>query len=483
MRCFLTISVSLLICGCTTVLQPIDSSSLKVSKPHQQIQLPELQKPIEYSKNTPVFIPKSIQLPSDENYFNKGAISLKNDKTIIISVPRGAKKRQSEFEAEASNKDSYQSLAYYDKRESFIENALLRQGFDVVDRSRFEAKLRDMRDRTNNDKKIWWDDNLSEAQRKKISFIEAERDNGRMPHEEATRRIMQILGQSEDEHSIAGSSEKDRMEMFDISEVIRAAKAKGDAKADFVLQVNYLDVIESNQVPDSFFSFKNNKIFKEIIASDRDLSWGPIESDFRKSFSSMPSGIRFPGNFAKFSAKLIDVKSGKIVWLGEHTVSSLSAINGFDIDINVRKKSSNATVINNEYEKYKGNLKRSYSDMLNAKNDLTSVYKKYSRPIETAPDQLQSLKNRRDREINNAKTLYIKNKNYYKGLADNSSTVTNYEYKYEHKVTVSLSSDFDSLTKEIEDLEMPERNERNTHIEKLMTEVVKTLIHTIRVQR
>jgi len=445
--------------------------------------LPELIKPIEYSKNTPVFIPKSTQLPSDENYFNKGAISLKNDKTIIISVPRGAKKRQSELETDTSSKGNYQSLAYYDKRESFIENALLRQGFDVVDRSRFEAKLRDMRDRTNNDKKLWWDDNLSEAQRKKISFIEAERDDGRMPHEEATRRIMQILGQSEDEHSIAGSSEKDRMEMFDISEVIRAAKAKGDAKADFVLQVNYLDVIESNQVPDSFFSFKNNNVFREIIASDPDLSWGPIESDFSKSFPSMPSGIRFPGNFAKFSAKLIDVKSGKIVWLGEHTISSLSAINGFDIDVNVRKRSSNAAAINNKYENYKGDLKRSYGNMLNAKNNLTNIYNKYSRPIETTPDQLQPLKNRRDVEINTAKNIYIKNKNHYKDLADNSSLVTNYEYNYEHKVTAFLSSDLDYLTKKIVKLEIPERNERNNHIEKLMTEVVKTLIHTIRVQQ
>ena len=101
-------------------------------------------------------------LPDIENYFNNpGALYRKDSSapTVIISIPIERSKHKKEGESTHIGQEGaiYESDGYYNEAEQAIEGALIRQGFNVLDRSKFEAKLRDLRDR-GNDNRYWWSD-------------------------------------------------------------------------------------------------------------------------------------------------------------------------------------------------------------------------------------------------------------------------------------------------------------------------------------
>jgi len=452
---------------------------------HELIQLSDIRKPITYSKNIFINIPQSITELDDDKFFNKGTIRLNPSKTIIISVPRGEKAAlniEKEPQQQKDHSIGYGSLGYFNKRETFIEDSLLRQGFDVVDRSRFEAKLRDMRDRATNDKN-WWSyrDRLSEAQTKKISFLENERDSNRLSKDEANRQIMLVLGENKDQSSVTGKTKEGRREMSDISEVIRAAKADGDAKADYVLLVNYLDIVEPSQVNDNILTLYTIPEIKNLVNSDKDLSWGSIEKDATKTFNRVPRGITIPGYFAKLSAKLIEVSSGKIVWLGEHTVNSLSATD-VQFELAINKSPANYHQQKRLLEIHNNKLNIAYSEMINSKQNLVDTYTKYMQPITVKSDQIEFLKRKKTSEINQAKFDYDRSLSEYKKMSENQSHGLTEVYDYDYKVNISLSSDLNYLKQKMYQLDKSGKEILNRHIEYLMTKVVQKLIKTIKVK-
>lgn len=485
MRKILIVLVLLFVNACSSTLPGIKYMP-DVHPGHELIQLSDIQTPKGYSKNLLINIPKNDTELDDDDFFNKNAISLKPSKTIIISVPRGEKAAldiDNQSQVDQPN-NGYGSLGYFNRRETFIENALLRQGFDVVDRSRFEAKLRDMRDRATNDDGSWWSyrDRLSEAQRKKISFLEKERDSDRLSKDEANRKIMLVLGENKDQSSVTGTTKEGRREMSDISEVIRAAKADGDAKANYVLLVNYLDIIKPDRVDDNILPLYTIPEVKDLMNLDNDLSWGGIENDTAKTFSRMPRGITTPGYFAKLSAKLIEVSSGKIVWLGEHIVNSLSA-RDVQIEININKTPANFHQQKRLLEIHNSKLNIAYSSMLSKKQQLVDTYTKYMKPITVKSDQFELLKRRKSSEIDQAKLSYGNALTNYKTMSENHNFGLTEVYDYDHKINISLSSDLNYLKeKKKYDLDKQERDVLNKHLEFLMKEVVKRLIKTIKVK-
>gem|GEM_PF-6237878 len=478
-----TLPLLLIVSACSSTLPGIKHMP-DVHPGYELNQLSELHKPVNYSKNTPIHLSKITSKLDDNDYFNKGSISLKPSKSIIISVPRG-EKAALEIGKESQDKNDvagYGSLGYFNKRETFIEDALLRQGFDVVDRSRFEAKLRDMRDRATNDRS-WWSyrETLSEAQRKKISFLEKERDSDRLSPDDANRKIMRVLGENKDQSSVTGKSKEGRREMSDISEVIRAAKADGDAKADYVLLINYLDVIKPSQVNDSILSLNTIPEIKELVNSDKDLSWGGVKNDLTKTFSRVPIGITIPGYFAKLSAKLIEVTSGKIVWLGDHTVNSLSATD-VQFDIQITKEPTNFFQQKRLLDSHNTKLKNTHHEMMTAKQNLLDTYSKYMQPITVDSDYFESLKRRKRSEIQHTTTAYNNKLNAYKSLSESQGLGLTESYDYAYKVNISLNSDLNYLKQKMYKLDVSDKEILNRHIESLITEVVKNLIKTIKVR-
>jgi len=118
-------------------------------------------------------------------------------------------------------------------------------------------------------------------------------------------------------------------QLRDISELIRAAQ-DGDIRSDYVLQINQL------------------QLKKKLVSID--LARNSRVEAFRDKYpaiaDSIPKFYQFPEYSVTFNAKLIDVQTGRIVWLGSHDVSSRNILEeDISIVMTLRKFVTNKEVI------------------------------------------------------------------------------------------------------------------------------------------
>ena len=163
------------------------------------------------------------------------------------------------------NKEIYSTTGYYNYAENQIEKELLRIGFNVVDRAKYLAKIKEI---------------------------------------------------------TSGGFE-------DVADVIRMAAKDSTIRSDYILQINKL----------SFGKEQRTLYLRSFPEIQQFLD------KFPRIATSVPKTYNYPEYNVVFDGKLIEVKTGKIMWLGTHCITSgqvlsRSAMN-ITINMNVRKYVSN----------------------------------------------------------------------------------------------------------------------------------------------
>jgi hypothetical protein len=174
----------------------------------------------------------------DKSLPTKGKKGKQGNKKPSVAQKQEAKPQ----EAEKSAKEIYSTTGYYNYAENQIEKELLRIGFNVVDRSKYLAKVKEI---------------------------------------------------------TAGIFE-------DVSDVLRLAAQDSTVKSDFILQINKLSFGKTNKT-------LYLRSFPEIKA---------YLDKFPEVAPQVPKTYTYPEYNVVFDAKLIEVKSGRIMWLGNYRVDS-----------------------------------------------------------------------------------------------------------------------------------------------------------------
>lgn len=338
--------------------------------------------------------------PDEDDYFNNPDFKRDNQETgpsVIIAVPEEvnqlSKNKQSNYQAkndtEKELNDVFRTDGYYNEAEQAIEGALLRKGFNVLDRSKFEAKLRDLRDRAN-DTRYWWSNYDRLIENKDYDALKnllAEKlKKGELSQTDYIKQISEV-----DEISQIGLPGKRRTEdeMTDIAEVIRAAQT-GKEQADYLLQINGVAVSDAGN---RMLPISELPQVQQFMKDNPGLRFGELPN-------ALPLGI--PSNWLRveFNAKLIGVKTGSIVWLGSHEVESWAA-EPIRINIDIQRKVNNADEVNGVIRKH--NLKlRDLSNNLNSKAEqLRAAYAKGSQSRKfDKKEQYEIYRNNLQKEIN-----------------------------------------------------------------------------------
>lgn len=211
---------------------------------------------------------------------------------IVISIPddvrqgsmrkntenvRDAKSTTDKVEVNPSNikdgKEFYSTTGYYNYAENQIEKRLLGIGFNVVDRSKYLAKIKE----------------ISESG------------------------------------------------FEDVSDVIRLAAKDSTIRSDYILQINKF----------SFGKVKKTLVLRKYPKVKKYLD------EFPKMAPKVPKVYRYPEYNVVFDGKLIEVKTGKIMWLGTHSINSGHVLIGnkrnIEINIDTRRYVSNKKEIDKFY--------------------------------------------------------------------------------------------------------------------------------------
>jgi len=489
----LVIALVLFISGCgSTMMKPLYTQQPIIENTPNIEYLALREAPQSTSTNLHINFPKRSSEVAEENYILRNKKGLKFDSSIVISVPqeaveaaKGEENRRrleksyqySSLYAEDTKKslegmnkedkeNDFKTDGYYNEAEQLIEKALIRKGFNVLDRSKFEAKLRNLRDKsTNNAVEDRIRDELSRIRKQ----LEAQLEKG-----EITQQQFNSKWSTEQSRIYALDAGKRRLEneMIDISEVIRAAE-EGDVSADYLLQINKVKVEPSYTRP---LVIANQTEIKEHLSQNAGLRIGQYQG------KEIPREIPTPWFRASFNAKMINVKTGSIVWLGDHLVESLDAEkDGINIDIHTSKHITNSEKINNAIKYHNARLKQLSDKVKSLKDSLNYAYskamsskkfenkKQMNSYIHRLQNQISSLKT----DLNNA-TQALVNKSMSKPAELNSD----WQYSYsvsEPVVTPNLINMGQS-----KNLVDKERFEEHTNL--MLKEVINKLIATIKIK-
>lgn len=438
--------------------------------------LPERNPPATQRKQLNIVLSEEVKLNEDD-YFNNGVIQSKDggSPSVLISVPAEANEEKSGANGlvgkNSNDKNSigegYKTDGYYNEAEQAIEAALLRQGFNVLDRAKFEAKLRDLRDRAN-DNRYWWSNYDRLIENKDFDALKSLLEDQLLAGEISQKIYVERMSEV-DEISQIGLPGKNRKEdeMNDIAEVIRAAQTGAD-QAEFLLQINGVEVSDAG---DRTLMIKDLPEVKEFIRENEGLSFGSVPY-------ALPASIPSKWLRADFNAKLISIKSGSIVWLGSHSLESWGA-EPIQITFDVQRKVSNAEEINTAIYNYNSKLKTLSNDVNEATISLKNAYERASRQKAFDDDeQIAEYKAELRREIESLETKHANLLNRLNAHKSQIPSEANAPWEYVYIVSDPII-DPDILADSREDIAGAQKLEN--HRRQLVRSVTQQLIKTIKV--
>ena len=308
-----------------------------------------------------VSVPLTIRIPEQkisvdaENAIMRHEAFVKAGSSVVISAPASTYQRSQESSGIGiSDTIGFRTEGYFNVLEQYIERGLISAGFYVKDRAKFEAKLRDIRD--SGDVVLRADTPYSAA----LGSLQRELDTGKLNRDEFAEQALQLREKLLD----PSRSSRSREEMTDISEVIRAAQ-DGVVMADYVLQVNELAVEHYSGTP---LQLGTRPEVQKVLRENSGLRIGSPKEE-----GTIPATLKQPWALARFNAKLIDIKTGSIDWIGEYSIESLAVLkDGVRIVIGIRKRPSNAKSIIGGIQNYNDTLRTAHQKAETAKDSLDS---------------------------------------------------------------------------------------------------------------
>jgi len=357
------------------------------------------------------------------------------------------------------NKDPHAN-DLFSEAEQAIERALLSKSFNVLDRSKFEAKLRDLRDKT----KPWYWDSWTEKLLESGEY-EAVKDEYKTQFEEGTisaQQFTEVITEINKQcQADLANKERNQNEMNDIAEVVRAAQS-GEDKADYLLQINEITV---SKVKDQKLNLKHLPEVKKFLKDNIGLVLG-------KEQHMLPTYIPSTWLRASFNAKLIEIKTGSIVWIGSYEVESQN-IEQLQISFDIHKYVNNGQKVNEEIDRYNEKLKQLNTKLIGIQKELNSSYEQASVKRKFVnSDEMNKYKNNLVIKINNLENNYYKGVKKLKNLINTPPKTTKTKWEYQYDIAAPI------YTPNLIDKNVGEQD-LIRHKRKLIKLVTKDLINTI----
>lgn len=290
------------------------------------------------------------QVPTDAEVLKDGVTTRPNyavpvDATIVISVPVEEQLREGRSKESAMGESggddegisNFRTTGYFNRAEQQIVRSLIGKGFNVVDRSKFEAKLRDQREEASRE----YRQRDSDAKKAEIEAATNKKDAGVLTMDQWAAEMKRIENKFNSGSSSNGRKPGQSKELVDNSELIRAAQS-GETQADFILQVN---TFTTESTADEHLYLTSFKEIDEICQANPGL-----RTALERSGNGM---ITQPGFFGYLNAMLIDVQTGAIVWVGEHRVTTENVLKGgYTVKLPLSKTVSNGSALNKDIKDY-----------------------------------------------------------------------------------------------------------------------------------
>lgn len=268
----------------------------------------------------------------EDNFVQLKSHKIKPNSSIVINVP------DSLFNNESVNNSPTQDFKtkdFFNDAEQQIEKVFITDGFRVLSRSKFEAKLRTLRDEShcNLSQYPCLYSQVAPEVRPILDDLKAKLDRKAIDASEYADEIKKF----KDKLQTASTGKKradGEKELTDISEVIRAAES-GDVQANYILQINKFDTDQKSKIK-------------------ADLNHDPKIRDFIRNNPGIKAEFDLAANHeivcavvgATLNAKLVDVKTGEIVWIGNHQLNEFSSgIHKISVEMGSRKYVTNEKLI------------------------------------------------------------------------------------------------------------------------------------------
>lgn len=407
-----------------------------------------------------VNIPQRPSNVTEQNSITRKGAVIKPGSSVVISVPDTLDDR-AEDESERVKEDDFgfRTDGYFNKLEQYIERGLLAVGLQAKDRSKFEAKLRDLRDTGTAVR------GADSGYDMVLASLEKDLSSGKLSRDEFADKATQLRDKLLDP---TGSSRK-REELTDISEVIRAAQ-DGDVMSDYVLQVNDASVkpfagtaLQLGACPE----------VQKALGRNPGLRLGG-------EGNAIPESLPQPWAQARFNAKLIDVKTGSIDWIGEYSIESLAVLeNGVTITIGVRRRTANAKTIVEAIASYNNNVSEAYRRAVGAKENLDGVYRAAAQPVtyKGKREQGEAIQRSRRQGVEQAENAYRRQMSEYRDALQRLPAEARMEWTFEYDVDAPIVVPDLLKQNKTED----EKRYLDEHIKALGFKVTHDLLSTIKV--
>ena len=405
-------------------------------------------------------IPQKKTVVAAENSVMRKGATIKQGASVVISVPASMYQRSQDASSRhPTDALGFRTDGYFNVLEQYIERGLLAVGLQAKDRSKFEAKLRDVRD---SGTAVRGADNSYAIA---LASLQRDLDNNKMTREEFAEKAKQLRDKLLD--PTAGS--RNREELSDISELIRAAQ-DGDVMADYILQVNDLAVTPYSGTPLQLATRP------EVQAA---LSGNPGFRIGGEGGKTIPAALPQPWAQARFNSKLIDAKSGSIDWIGEYSIESLAVLDGgITITIGARRYTANAKSIVDAVTEYNSRVRDAYQRAVSAKAELERTYQEVMQPVtyQGPAEQGQSIQNRRLSQVEQAERNYQRTLATYQETVRREPTEARAEWVYDYDVDAPVVSP-DLLNPKTEE----EQRQLLDHVKALGFKVTHDLLSTMKV--
>ncbi|WP_342120591.1 hypothetical protein [Pseudoduganella sp. OTU4001] len=243
-----------------------------------------------------------------ENAVQLGTHKIRPSSSIVINVPDNLF-NQGDGRASAQE---FQTKDFFNDAEQQIERVLITNGFRVLSRSKFEAKLRTLRDeaRCNLTNYSCLYSQVSEDMRPILDDLTKKFERQQIDGTVYAEELKKFRDKFQTSSTGKKRAEGDK-ELTDISEVIRAAEA-GDVHANYILQINKFETDQRMLIK---ADLNHNAKIRDFVRNNPE-----IKSEFDRSHEVSCAAVG-----ASLNAKLVDVKTGEIVWIGNHQLNEFSS--------------------------------------------------------------------------------------------------------------------------------------------------------------
>ena len=392
--------------GCATqpeqpvrTVPPLYSALPKIELPAEPHLLPIPVPPAQKSIPIVIKLPRKATSVSPENATMSLGTTIKAGSSVVISLPSinqrmldDTARTQDTSILASTGMSGFKTADYFNALEHYAERELTVAGLFVKDRTKFEAKYRDLHD----------------------GITTANSPAGSVN----TQSVGKLS-------TFKTDGELKRQELYDLPEIIRAAQ-DGEVKADYVLQVNDLSVRHYVGEPLQFAARPEVQAALNENPGLRVGGTGTIGD-------TIPATLAQPWMLAHFNAKLINVKTGTLDWMGDYSIESLAVLDdGMTITIDVRRLTANAKTIVDAIVAFNDHLRDGYQKVQLAKNSLENVYRGVMQPVtyQGYERQGETIQEQRKTKAETAERAYSDQVKIYKANCDALPPESKLEWTY-----------------------------------------------------